>query len=103
MIDKRLQTSKDIINKMMEIAGYDVTFDDLVKEEDGWYARYTMTQKQNDEWREWSMNKLMKDRGMTKRKAEYEMSMMDLAYGLRIDEDGFRSLPEISENGNEQI
>ena len=103
MIDKRLQTAKDIINKMMEIAGYDVTFDDLVKEEEGWYARYTMTQKQNDEWREWSMKKLMKDRGMTKRKAEYEMGMMDLAYGLRIDEDGFRSLPEISENGNEQI
>lgn len=86
MIDKRLQTAKDIINKMMEIAGYDVTFDDLVKEEDGWYSRYTMTQEQSDEWKEWGMKKLMKDRGMTKKKAEYEMSMMDLAYGLRVTE-----------------
>ena len=86
MSDKSLQIAKEIINKMMEIAGYDVTFDDLVKEEDGWYSRYTMTQKQNDEWMEWSIKKLMKERGMTKKKAEYEMGMMDLAYGLRIDE-----------------
>ena len=48
--EKREKALIDIINKMFEIAGHDVTFDDVKGRKDEWYTQWTMTIEQNDEW-----------------------------------------------------
>ena len=38
---------------MFEIAGHEVTYDDVVGRKDAWYAEWTMTVAQSDEWKKW--------------------------------------------------
>ena len=42
-----------IINKMFEIAGHKVTYDDIKDRKDAWYADWTMTVAQDEEWKKW--------------------------------------------------
>jgi hypothetical protein len=77
---------KHIIDKMFEIAGYDLGYNDMLGREDDWYSQYTMTQEQNDEWFRWCIDYLYNKRVVTsKRMAKREMSWINLSYGLRID------------------
>jgi hypothetical protein len=46
---KQEQLVVDLINKMFEIAGHQVTYDDVKDREDAWYAEWTMTVEQNEE------------------------------------------------------
>jgi hypothetical protein len=74
-----------IINKMFEIAGHTVTFEDIKGRKDNWYAQWTMTEEQNKEWREWGLKYLKKQKGLYKHFAERQMAMFDLNYGLKIE------------------
>tara|TARA_R110000868_G_scaffold120749_2_gene320529 strand:- start:394 stop:654 length:261 start_codon:yes stop_codon:yes gene_type:complete len=74
-----------LINKMFEIAGHSVTFNDILSREDDWYCQWTMTEDQNKEWREWGIKHLRKDGKMFKTLAEREMAMINLSYGLKIE------------------
>ena len=47
---KKQKMVVDMINKMFEIAGHPVTFDDVKDRKDNWYTQWTMTMEQNDEW-----------------------------------------------------
>ena len=47
---KREKAVKDLINKMFEIAGHSVTYDDIVGREQ-WYQEYTMTVAQSEEFK----------------------------------------------------
>ena len=47
---KKQKMVVDMINKMFEIAGHPVTFDDVKDRKDSWYTDWTMTMEQNDEW-----------------------------------------------------
>ena len=38
---------RTIINKMFEIAGHNVTYDDIKDRKDNWYQQWTMTEEQN--------------------------------------------------------
>jgi hypothetical protein len=73
-----------IVNKMFDIAGYDVTYRTLVGRKDDWYDQYTMTEEQSNEWIEWSCNYLVSKRLFGKKVAKLEMSMVNLNYGLKI-------------------
>ena len=42
-----------LLDKMFEIAGYSVKYDEIVNRKDEWYNGYTMTQKQQEEWIKW--------------------------------------------------
>lgn len=75
-----------IINKMFEIAGHSVTFNDVLSCKDDWYAQYTMTQAQNDEWRAWSKSYLLKKSRYNKYLADREVAMIDLCYGLKFSD-----------------
>ena len=50
----------DILNKMFEIAGHKVTFDDIKDRKDAWYNDWTMTEEQYDKWKEWGMKQYKK-------------------------------------------
>ena len=78
------QAYKEILENMMSIAGYDITFDDLLKEEDGWWERYTMTQDQRDKWKEESIQLLRTKLRWPKWRAEDQMTWIELMWGLKI-------------------
>jgi hypothetical protein len=83
-MNKLDKSYKEIIENMMSIAGYDVTYEDLLKEEDGWWSRYTMTSEQRDKWVEDSINVLRKNLKWPKYKAKNQMVWVELMWGLRI-------------------
>ena len=74
----------DSINKMFEIAGHSVTFDDIQGREDAWYTEWTMTVEQGDEWKEWGVSELRKRFKYNKIVAEKEMGMVSLMWGLKF-------------------
>lgn len=75
-----------LINKMFEVAGHNVTFEDIKGRTDNWYQQWTMTEEQNQEWREWGIKYLKKQKGLVKHFAEREMAMFDLMYGLKTEQ-----------------
>ncbi len=75
---------KDSINKMFEISGHDVTFDDIKDRKDDWYTQWTMTVAQNNEWKEWGVEEIRKRFRYNKKWAEREMGMIALMWGLKF-------------------
>jgi len=84
--DKKLQIAKDLINKMFELAGHDMKYEDIAARQDNWFQQYTMTRSQNEEWRKWGTEYLRKKKRWTKKMAEREMSMLDFYCGLKIEQ-----------------
>jgi hypothetical protein len=73
-----------IINKMFEIAGHDLTFNDIKDRKDNWFTEWTMTVEQNEEWKSWGKRYLMKELHMTSKLAEKEMMWTSMQYGLKF-------------------
>jgi len=80
---KREKAVVDLINQMFIIAGHEVTYDDVVGRKDDWYAQWTMTVEQSEEWRAWGENYLRKNLKLNKYLAEREMAMVNLMWGLK--------------------
>ena len=80
---------KDIINKMFEISNNDITFDDIKDRKDNWYEQYTMTSEQNEKWKIWSVKEIRKRLKYNKIYAETQMEMIDLMWGLKINNNFF--------------
>jgi len=78
---KKQQIVIDLINQMFVFAGYDVTYNELNKNED-WYNQFTISSEQNIEWRKWAVDYLVKNKHFTKRIAEIEVDWFDLQWGL---------------------
>jgi len=72
-----------LINKMFEIAGHQVTYNDIKDRTDDWYAQWTMTEEQEQEWRVWGAAYIKKKLRLTKPMAERQMSMINLMWGLK--------------------
>ena len=77
------QILKEIIDKMFEIAGHPLKYEDVEGRTDNWFQQYTMTESQNKEWRDWGINFLTKKRRWPKKMAEREMTMLDVYCGLK--------------------
>ena len=84
-MDKQQEISKNLIDKMFELAGHTARYEDVIGRQDDWFTQYTMTQDQNDEWRKWGTEYLRKKKRWTKKMAEREMAMIDLYCGLKIE------------------
>ena len=72
----------DMINKMFEIAGHSVTYDDVKDRKDDWYTQWTMTESQCDEWQKWGQKYLKKKFRLSDIYAQREMAMIGLMWGL---------------------
>ncbi len=83
---KQEQFVVDVINKMFEIAGYQVTYDDVKDRKDDWYTQWTMTVEQNEEWKKWGVKELQKRFRFSKKFAEREMGMISLMWGLKFSD-----------------
>ena len=86
-MNKQQEMPKNLIDKMFELAGHLLRYEDVVGRQDNWFQQYTMTQDQNDEWRKWGVEYLRKKKRWTKKMAEREMAMVDLSCGLKIEKE----------------
>jgi hypothetical protein len=84
--DKNKLILKELIDKMFEIAGHDLKFEDVEGRKDNWFQQYTMTEAQNEEWRDWGIKLIMKKHRYNKYLADREMRMLDLYCGLKISD-----------------
>jgi hypothetical protein len=84
--NKERQLLKELIDKMFEMAGHDLKFEDVEGRKDNWFQQYTMTEAQNEEWRDWGTKLIMKKRRYNKYLADREMRMLDLYCGLKISD-----------------
>jgi len=84
---KQEQAVVDLINKMFEIAGHEVTYNDILGV-DNWFQQYTMTMKQSEEFRDWGKKYLVKTFRMAAKRAESEMMWFNLQWGLKYSDYG---------------
>ena len=82
---KEEQILEVLINKMFEIAGHPITFNDIKDRKDDWYTQWTMSVEQNDEWKEWGVEEIRKRFRYNKKWAEKEMAMISLMWGLKFN------------------
>jgi hypothetical protein len=75
-----------LIDKMFEIAGHDVTFNDIKERKDDWYTQWTMTMDQSEEWKKYGIEYLRKIFKWNKILAEKEMLWMNLQWGLKYSD-----------------
>lgn len=83
---KQEKAVQDLINKMFEIAGHDVTYDDIKDREDAWYTDWMMTVAQHEQWMEWGAAYLRKELRTRKEAAKKQMSWFALNYGLKFSD-----------------
>ena len=84
--NKENQLLKELIDKMFEIAGHPLKFEDVEGRTDNWFQQYTMTEAQNEEWRDWGIKLIMKKRRYNKFLADREIRWLDLYCGLKISD-----------------
>jgi hypothetical protein len=84
--NKENQLLKELIDKMFEVAGHPLKFEDVEGRKYTWFQQYTMTEAQNEEWREWGIKLIMKKRRYNKFLADREIRWLDLYCGLKISD-----------------
>ena len=84
--EKEQQMVIDMINKMFEIAGHEVTYDDIKDRKDNWFHQWTMTEEQYDEWKAWGEKYLQTKLKMYAKMAERQMEMIGLMWGLKFSD-----------------
>jgi hypothetical protein len=83
---KKEQAIVDLINKMFEIAGHSVTYDDIKDREDDWYTQWTISVVENEEWMRWGREYLIKNLKLYPKIAEREMQIISLMWGLKFSD-----------------
>ena len=73
----------DLINKMFEIAGHNVTYNDIKDRKDNWFQEWTMTYEEGERFKEWGIIEIKKRLKLNQHLAEREMGMINLMYGLK--------------------
>lgn len=94
-VDKNQLILKELIDKMFEIAGHPLKFEDVEGRTDNWFQQYTMTEAQNEEWKEWGAKFIQKKKRYNKQYAQREMAWLDLYCGLKISDSRFNKQEEI--------
>jgi hypothetical protein len=77
---------RTLINKMFEIAGHDVTYEQIADRKDEWYTEWTMTVAQDEEWKKWMKEYFQKECKMFAKIAEREAAMCSLNWGLKLSD-----------------
>ena len=95
---KETQMVVDMINKMFEIAGHAVTYEDIKDRKDAWYTDWTITEAQYDEWKAWGKKYLQTKLRMYAKMAERQMEMIGLMWGLKFSDLKFTQNEQIKSN-----
>jgi hypothetical protein len=73
---------EELINKMFEIAGHPVTYEDIKDRRDNWFQQWTMTVEESEEWKSWGSDYLRKHLKLNKAMADREMLWANVQWGL---------------------
>ena len=73
---------EELINKMFEIAGHPVTYDEIKHRQDAWYRDWTMTVEEAELWQAWGTEYLRKTLRLRKPIAEGQMRWINVQWGL---------------------
>ena len=92
---KTQQAVKDLINQMCIIAGHQVTYENIAGRTDAWFTDWTMTEAQNEEWKNWGIKYLKTRLKMNTYFAKQEMAMINLMWGLKLS--------DLGNGGNKQL
>ena len=84
--EKRDLFLQNLINKMFEIAGHQITYDDIKDRKDDWYSQWTMTTEQNEQWKKWGIAEIKKQFRYNTLTAEREMGLISLMWGLKFSD-----------------
>jgi hypothetical protein len=77
----------ELINLMFKIAGYEVSFFDILEMGSKWNTGFTMTKEQEKLWMNEGEKLIAKKlKYLTKESARKEMSWVNLMWGLKIKE-----------------
>ena len=71
-----------LINKMFEIAGHAVTYEDIKDRRDNWFQQWTMTVEEAEQWKSWGADYLRKNLRLRKPIAERQMMWINVQWGL---------------------
>lgn len=71
---------------MFVIAGHTATYEDIKGRKDNWWADWTMTMSQSDQWQKWGVDYLRKNLKLTKVSAKKEMQWINLQWGLKYSD-----------------
>lgn len=84
--------NEELINKMLEKYGvnYNYVLVNKIIEGKPWYQHYTMTMDERENFRLWAVEKIRKSLRVTRAHADHEFRHFELAYGLKIEDDGQR-------------
>ncbi len=80
------EVAETLINKMFEIAGHNVTFEDIKGRTDQWYLEWTMTREQEAEWRRFGEELIKKQSPTGRWNYKSEMAFFNMNYGLKISD-----------------
>ena len=75
---------KDAINKMLEIGGHEVRFDDVLEIPE-WYKTYTWTTEQEQLFADWYVSETRKRFRWTVKLAKKELTWFMLMWGLYVE------------------
>lgn len=84
--EKQKKAIVDLINKMFEIAGHPITYTDIKDRKDDWYTSWMMTTQQNEEWKRWGEDYIVKTFRTPIAIAKREMAMISLMWGLKFSD-----------------
>lgn len=76
----------ELLNKMFEIAGHPVTYEDIKDRDDSWFLDWTITAEQNQQWFRWGVKHLKKHLRYTEYGAERHMAWFTLQWGLKFED-----------------
>jgi hypothetical protein len=86
---KKVQTlTESLIDEMFRIAGHPVTYQQVLGRKDDWFNEYTMTEDQCEQWMNWGTTQIAKTLRFPKEMARREMAMINLQWGLKIQNEG---------------
>jgi hypothetical protein len=69
-----------LLDKMFEIAGHNIKYDEIVNRKDQWFNGYSMTQAQENEWMDWG-RAYLKDKVTN---PDTTMILVNTTWGLKV-------------------
>lgn len=78
---KQRVTNK-VLDKMMELAGYSLYYNDYIKLQDNHKTKYKITQQALDTWSRWAVQVIQKELRYTTYEAELEVSWIQHNFAL---------------------
>ena len=84
LIQQEQKIAEVLIEKMFEIAGYNVSYREAVSKGSNWFNLWTITLEQQEKWMRWGAKYMHEELGIPLYLAERKMDIFNFNYGLKL-------------------